>query len=114
MELLLTPQEHELLQKILEQHHLELQKEISHTDHREFKQTLHNNEKLPSSPCSAVCGERSRRKHRDYVAACGLFLHRQAIRLGKHADLGGCLEHLQRSAQVHVLRNVLRNVEAKL
>jgi hypothetical protein len=57
MELLLTPQEHELLQKILEQRHLELQKEISHTDHREFKQTLRNHEKLIESMLSRLRGE---------------------------------------------------------
>jgi len=49
MELLLTVQEQELLQQILEQRYLELQKEISHTDHREFKQTLRKNEKLIES-----------------------------------------------------------------
>jgi hypothetical protein len=37
MELTLTPQEHGLLLRILEQHHQQLLKEIWHTDSREFK-----------------------------------------------------------------------------
>lgn len=49
MELLLSTEEQELLLQLLEQRHLELQKEISHTDHREFKQALRKNEKLIES-----------------------------------------------------------------
>jgi hypothetical protein len=49
MELELTAEEQEFLIQILEQRHLELQKEISHTDHREFKQVLRKNEKLIES-----------------------------------------------------------------
>ena len=45
MELTLTPQEHELLLRILEQHHQELLKEIWHTDSREFKLALQRDEK---------------------------------------------------------------------
>ncbi len=40
MELTLTPQEHELLFRILEQHHQSLLKEIWHTDNREFRLAL--------------------------------------------------------------------------
>jgi hypothetical protein len=49
MELELNAEEQEFLIHILEQRHLELQKEISHTDHREFKQVLRKNEKLIES-----------------------------------------------------------------
>ena len=49
MELELSAEEQEFLIQILEQRHLELQKEISHTDHREFKQVLRKNEKLTES-----------------------------------------------------------------
>jgi hypothetical protein len=49
MELELNAEEQELLIQILEQRHLELQKEIPHTDHREFKQVLRKNEKLIES-----------------------------------------------------------------
>jgi len=49
MELPLTAEEQELLLQLLEQRHVELQKEISHTDHREFKQTLRKHEKLIES-----------------------------------------------------------------
>ncbi len=49
MELLLTAEEQELLIEILEQRHRELQREISHTDHREFRQALRKNEKLIES-----------------------------------------------------------------
>jgi len=46
MELTLTAEEQELLFAILEQRHRELQKEISHTDHHDFKLVLRKNEKL--------------------------------------------------------------------
>lgn len=49
MELILTDQERELLEQILEHRHFELQKEIAHTHHREFKQTLRDNEELIES-----------------------------------------------------------------
>lgn len=45
MELTLTPQEYELLLRILEQHHQQLLKEIWHTDSREFKLALQTDEK---------------------------------------------------------------------
>lgn len=46
MELTLNAEEQEFLSKTLEQCHRELQREIAHTDHREFKQILLGNEKL--------------------------------------------------------------------
>jgi uncharacterized protein YutE (UPF0331/DUF86 family) len=46
MELILSAQEQELLEEILEARNRLLQKEIAHTDHREFKQKLRDNEKL--------------------------------------------------------------------
>lgn len=54
MELLLTTEEQELLATMLEQRHRDLQKEISHTDHREFKATLRKNEKLIESMLSRL------------------------------------------------------------
>ena len=54
MELSLNADERELLLQILEQRHLELQKEISHTDHRDFKQTLRRNEGLIESMLSRL------------------------------------------------------------
>jgi hypothetical protein len=45
MELVLTDQDREFLSEILERRLRELQKEISHTDHREFKALLRGNEK---------------------------------------------------------------------
>ena len=45
MELQLTPQEHELVLRILEQRHDAMLKEIWHTDNREFKLALQNEEK---------------------------------------------------------------------
>lgn len=49
MELRLSAQEQQLLEEILEARYRVLQKEIAHTDHREFKQTLRENEKLIES-----------------------------------------------------------------
>ena len=46
MELRLTPEEHELLLRILEQHHRGLLNEIWHTDRREFKLALRDDEKM--------------------------------------------------------------------
>ena len=49
MELTLTSAEREFLLEILEEHHRELFREISGTDHREFKSVLKNKEKLLDS-----------------------------------------------------------------
>jgi len=49
MELKLSAQEQQLLEAILEARYRVLQKEIAHTDHREFKQTLREHEKLIES-----------------------------------------------------------------
>jgi mevalonate kinase len=49
MELKLTAEEQELLANILERCHRELSKEISHTDHHDFKETLRKNQKLLES-----------------------------------------------------------------
>ena len=49
MELTLSAQEQQLLEAILEARYRVLQKEIAHTDHREFKQTLREHEKLIES-----------------------------------------------------------------
>ena len=54
MELLLTTEEQELLAAMLEQRYRELQKEISHTDHRAFKATLRRNERLIESMLSRL------------------------------------------------------------
>jgi len=49
MNVTLTPAEHELLLRILERHHQALLKEIWHTDHREFKLALRDDEKMLES-----------------------------------------------------------------
>ena len=49
MELTLSAQEQQLLETVLEARYRVLQKEIAHTDHREFKQTLRDNEKIIES-----------------------------------------------------------------
>ncbi len=49
MELKLSAQEQEFLIDILEEHYLHLQREISRTDHREFKQKLRDHEALIES-----------------------------------------------------------------
>jgi hypothetical protein len=46
MELSLSEPERTLLEEILEARYRSLQREIAHTDHREFKQRLRENEKL--------------------------------------------------------------------
>jgi hypothetical protein len=56
MELILSTEEHQLLFEMLEQRHRELLKEISHTDHHEFKQALRKNEKLLESILSRLRG----------------------------------------------------------
>jgi hypothetical protein len=49
MELTLTVEEWELLSEILDERHRALLREISHTDHREFKLALRKREKLLES-----------------------------------------------------------------
>ncbi len=49
MEMTLTSAEREVLLEILKEHHHELFREISRTDHREFKSVLKNKEKLLES-----------------------------------------------------------------
>ncbi len=49
MELTLINEERRLLLDILEQRQRELRREISHTDHKEFKQALRKDEKLLES-----------------------------------------------------------------
>ena len=49
MELTLTIEEWELLSEILDERHRALLREISHTDHREFKLVLRRREKLIES-----------------------------------------------------------------
>lgn len=46
MELKLTNEEQQFLANVLEQRHRDILKEISHTDNREFRQVLRQNEKL--------------------------------------------------------------------
>jgi len=58
MELTLTSEEQEFLLNILEQRYRELLKEISHTDHQEFKRALRKNEKLLDSMLSHLRGTR--------------------------------------------------------
>ena len=56
MELHLTAEEQELLTSILERRYRELQKEIPHTDHRDFKQALRHNESIIESLLSRLRG----------------------------------------------------------
>lgn len=49
MELTLEPAEYELILRILGQHHRALLNEIWHTDHREFRLALREDEKLLES-----------------------------------------------------------------
>lgn len=56
MELPLNTEEHQLLLDLVEQRHRELLKEISHTNHREFKEALRKNEKLIESILSHLRG----------------------------------------------------------
>ncbi len=51
---LLTPEEHKLVLRILEQRHQVLLKEIWHTDHREFKLALQEDEKVLESVLSRL------------------------------------------------------------
>jgi len=57
MELTLSNEEHELLVDILEHRRRELTKEISHTDHHEFKVGLRKSEKLIESMLSRLRAE---------------------------------------------------------
>ncbi len=54
MELVLTAEDRELLSELLERRLCELQKEISHTDHREFKELLRGKEKRIESLLSGL------------------------------------------------------------
>jgi hypothetical protein len=54
MELILTYDEVELLDGILEHRHRELLKEIAHTDHHEFRKALRKNEKMLESILSRL------------------------------------------------------------
>jgi DNA-binding response OmpR family regulator len=56
MELTLSPKERELLLRILEQHDQGLLKEIWHTDHREFRLALQEDEKVLDSLISRLRG----------------------------------------------------------
>ena len=56
MELILNTEEQELLLAILEQRHRELLKEITHTDHHKFRQTLRKNERLLDSVLGRLRG----------------------------------------------------------
>ena len=56
LELQLTAEEQELLTSILGRRHRELQKEIPHTDLRDFKQTLRHNESIIESLLSRLRG----------------------------------------------------------
>jgi cation transport regulator ChaB len=46
MEILLTPEERELVREILQERQRELLKEIFHTDHHEYRDGLRRREKL--------------------------------------------------------------------
>jgi len=54
MELTLSAQEVALIQDILEERHLALQREIGRTDQREFKQMLREREKILESVLERV------------------------------------------------------------
>jgi hypothetical protein len=54
MELTLTVEERELVLEILDQSHRDLLREISHTDHHEFKLALRRKEKLLESVVSRL------------------------------------------------------------
>ena len=54
MELTLSAQEVALIQDILEERHLALQREIGRTDHRELKQMLREREKILESVLERV------------------------------------------------------------
>lgn len=54
MELTLSMEEQRLLEQILEARYNTLQREIAHTDHREFKQMLRRNETLIESMLSRL------------------------------------------------------------
>ena len=54
MELVLSAEDRELLSEILERRLRELQNEISHTDHRDFKALLRGNEQKIESMLSRL------------------------------------------------------------
>jgi hypothetical protein len=54
MELVLTAEDREVLSELRERRIRELQKEISHTDHREFKELLRGKEKRIESMLSGL------------------------------------------------------------
>jgi len=54
MELLLNLEEKKLLMEILEEHHRQLLREISHTDHHEFRIALKKKERLLESVLSKL------------------------------------------------------------
>jgi hypothetical protein len=54
MELILTEEERELLLTIVERRYHDLQTEISHTDHHEFKLVLRRHEELLESMMSRL------------------------------------------------------------
>lgn len=56
MELTLTIEEREFLNRLLEQRHREILKEISHTDNREFRQVLRKNEETMEAILSQLRG----------------------------------------------------------
>jgi hypothetical protein len=64
MEFMLTPEERELVLRILEQHHRGLLKEIWHTDHREFRLALREDEKLLESALNHLREARDPQPHR--------------------------------------------------
>jgi hypothetical protein len=64
MEFTLTPVERELVLRILEQHHHGLLKEIWHTDHREFRLALREDEKLLESVLNRLREARDPQPHR--------------------------------------------------
>jgi hypothetical protein len=64
MEFTLKPEEHELVLRILEQHHHGLLKEIWHTDHREFRLALRGDEKMLESVVNRLREARDQQPHR--------------------------------------------------
>jgi predicted transcriptional regulator len=57
MHLILSTDEQRLLEEILEERHLALQREIARTDHRDFKQKLRHNEELIDSMLGRLRGD---------------------------------------------------------
>lgn len=63
MEFTLNKDEQELLCRILEQHHRGLLKEIWHTDNREFRLALREDERLLESLLNRLRGTLAERAH---------------------------------------------------